>query len=73
MHSGIEVAVITTACNEVVDHRMKQLGITNYYKGQVDKRNAYFQLKETLGLNDDQFAYIGDDLPDLPSINQFIL
>ena len=70
MAVGIEVAVITTSRNAVVDHRMQQLGITHYYKGQVDKRDAYQQLKKTLGLQDEQFAYIGDDLPDLPIIQQ---
>ncbi|CAM2978156.1 3-deoxy-manno-octulosonate-8-phosphatase KdsC [Legionella worsleiensis] len=70
MAAGIDVAVITTARNAVVDHRMKQLGVVHYFKGQVDKRNAYQQLKETLGLQDEQFAYIGDDLPDLPLIQQ---
>jgi 3-deoxy-D-manno-octulosonate 8-phosphate phosphatase (KDO 8-P phosphatase) len=70
MAAGIEVAVITTARNAVVDHRMQQLDITRYYKGQVDKRDAYQQLKKTLGFQDDQFAYIGDDLPDLPIIQQ---
>lgn len=70
MAAGIQVAVITTARNAVVDHRMQQLGITFYYKGQVDKRDAYKKLKETLGLEDKQFAYIGDDLPDLPLIKQ---
>lgn len=70
MAAGIEIAVITTARNAVVDHRMQQLGITHYYKGQVDKRDAYLQLKKTLGFQDEQFAYIGDDLPDLPIIQQ---
>ncbi|MCL5272815.1 MAG: 3-deoxy-manno-octulosonate-8-phosphatase KdsC [Gammaproteobacteria bacterium] len=70
MAAGIEVAVITTARNAVVNHRMQQLGIKYYYKGQVDKRDAYQQLKKTLGLQDEQFAYIGDDLPDLPIIRQ---
>jgi len=70
MAIGIEVAVITTARNAVVDHRMQQLGVTHYYKGQVDKREAYQQLKKTLGFADNEFAYIGDDLPDLPIIQQ---
>lgn len=70
MAAGIEVAVITTARNAVVDHRMKQLGINHYYKGQVDKREAYEHLKKTLQLEDAQCAYIGDDLPDLPLIRQ---
>lgn len=46
MAAGIQVAIITTAQNAVVDHRMEQLGITHYYKGQVDKRSAYQHLKK---------------------------
>lgn len=70
MAAGIQVAVITTSQNAVIDHRMKQLGIQHYYKGQVDKRAAYQQLKQRLNLEDHQFAYVGDDLPDLPLIQQ---
>ncbi len=70
MAIGIEVAVITTSRNAVIDHRMQQLGITHYFKGQVDKRDAYQQLKARLNLPDDAFAYIGDDLPDLAIIRQ---
>lgn len=70
MAAGIEVAVITTAVNAVIDHRMKQLGIKHYFTGQVDKRNAFEQLKTRLGFSLEEFAYIGDDLPDLPIIRQ---
>ncbi len=70
MSADIEVAVITTSRNAVIDHRMKQLGIRYYFKGQVDKREAYQQLKSQLKLDDESFAYIGDDLPDLPIIRQ---
>lgn len=70
MAVGIEVCVITTARNAVVDHRMQQLGIRHYYKGQVDKREAFEKLKTTLSLQNDECAYIGDDLPDLPIIQQ---
>lgn len=70
MAAGIEVAVITTSRNAVIDHRMQQLGIHHYFKGQVDKQLAYQQLKSQLGLNDEAFAYIGDDLPDIAIIRQ---
>lgn len=70
MAAGINVAVITTSRNAVIDHRMQQLGIQHYFKGQVDKRAAYQQLKTQLGLNDESFAYIGDDLPDIAIIRQ---
>lgn len=68
--AGIEVAVITTSVNRVVDHRMKQLGIQYYYTGQLNKCSAYDDLKKQLGFADEQFAYIGDDLPDLDIMKQ---
>ena len=66
----IEVAVITTSQNAVIDFRMQQLGIRHYFKGQTNKREAYQQLKTTLNLQDSQFAYVGDDLPDLDIMQQ---
>lgn len=70
MTAGIEVAIITGSRNAVVDHRMQQLGIKHCYKNQLNKQEAYNQLKKTLNLEDEQFAYIGDDIPDLPLIQQ---
>lgn len=70
MAVGIQVAVITTSRNAVVDHRMEQLGIQHYFKGQLDKRKAFAELKDRLGLSNEECAYVGDDLPDLPIIKQ---
>ena len=70
MAIGIEVGVITTSRNPVIDYRMEQLGIKYYFKGQVDKRNAFIKLKEQLGFANEHLAYIGDDLPDLAIIQQ---
>ena len=70
MAVGVEVAVITGSHNAVVDHRMQQLGIIHYHKDQLDKKETYNQLKKTLGLQDEQFAYIGDDIPDAPIMQQ---
>ena len=68
--AGIEVAVITTTPNSIIDKRMQQLGIQHYFKGQVNKQHAYDTLKQRLNLPDEAFAYIGDDLPDVPLIEQ---
>ncbi len=70
MSAGIEVAIITTSFNPVIKRRMDQLGIRHYFQGQVDKRAAYNLLKERLALQDHEFAYIGDDLPDLGVMQQ---
>lgn len=70
MCAGIHVAIITGSKNAVVEHRMKQLGITHVFTGQVDKQNAYQTLKTRLQLPDQAVAYIGDDFPDAPIIQQ---
>lgn len=70
MAAGIKVAVITTSRNPVIDTRMRQLGISLFFKGQVDKRQAFESLKAELNIPLEAFAYIGDDLPDLPIIQQ---
>lgn len=70
MSAGIDVAVITTSKHAIIEHRMKQLGIQHYYTGQVDKQNAFKLLKEKLKIDFEEFAYIGDDLPDRPIMLQ---
>ena len=70
MSAGIEVAIITTANNGVITERMKQLGIKHVFTGQVSKLAAYAELKIRLNIDDNAFCYVGDDLPDLPIIQQ---
>ena len=70
MASGIDVAVITTSRVSVIDHRMNQLGIKHYYRGQVNKVAAFDDLKKKLNLENHEFAYIGDDLPDWEIMKQ---
>lgn len=70
MHAGIEVAVITTSANHIIETRMGQLGIRYYFSGYRNKINAYHMLKQQLNLADHQFAYVGDDLPDLKVMEQ---
>src|SRR3990167_6901038 len=61
MAAGIEVAVITGSKNDVIEHRMKQLDIRYYFKGQINKQAAFQELKTRLNLSDEAFAYVGDD------------
>lgn len=68
--ADIEVAVITTSKNAIIDNRMQQLGIKYYFTGQVNKQDAFNQLKLSLGITNEEFAYVGDDLPDLPIMQQ---
>jgi len=65
--SGIQLGVITACTTSIVTKRMQDLGITHIYQG-IDKITAYEDLKKKLNLTDEQIAYVGDDLPDLPVI-----
>lgn len=65
-HSDVEIGIITGRSSEVVRIRMQSLGIDHLYQGQRDKRPAYAELKQKLGLDDSQIAYVGDDIVDLP-------
>ena len=46
--------------------RMRELGVTRIAQGQRFKTTAYEALLEETGLTDEQVAYMGDDVPDLP-------
>jgi 3-deoxy-D-manno-octulosonate 8-phosphate phosphatase (KDO 8-P phosphatase) len=64
--TGVELAIITGRTSRVVEHRISDLGIKHVYQGQLDKLKAYDELTNKLGLKDNQIAYVGDDVVDLP-------
>ncbi len=68
--SGVEVAIISGRKSESVSKRMTGLGINHVYQGQTDKRKAFSELCEKLRINYNQVAHVGDDLPDLPIMQQ---
>lgn len=66
MQQGIEVAIITGRQSNIVENRMKALGVKHIFQGKEDKLSVYQSLLEKLKLTPDQTAYIGDDVVDLP-------
>lgn len=66
--SGVEIGIITACTSPIVAKRMQDLGINHVYQGIQDKTTAYHDLKQKLHITDQQIAYVGDDLPDLPLI-----
>jgi 3-deoxy-D-manno-octulosonate 8-phosphate phosphatase (KDO 8-P phosphatase) len=67
---GLIVALITARVSEAVETRALELGIKDFLQGRRDKREAYGHLLEKYGLGDDQVAYVGDDLFDLPVLER---
>ncbi len=70
MKEGIEIGVITACKAQATLARMRDLGVQHVYVGANNKIAAYETLLKKLGLNDDDVAYVGDDLPDLPLIRR---
>jgi len=66
MASGVEIGIITGRTSDLVKHRMRNLNITHVHQGQLEKLPAFQALLKKLSLTDDQVAYVGDDVVDLP-------
>ena len=67
---GIRPALITGHASSIVVNRAKELRIDLVYQGSLDKREAYADIKAKTGLSDEEIAYIGDDIVDLPILRQ---
>jgi 3-deoxy-D-manno-octulosonate 8-phosphate phosphatase (KDO 8-P phosphatase) len=64
--TGVEVAVISGRKSNSVALRMKNLGIEHIYQGHENKRAAFNEVIEKIGITPEQAAHVGDDLLDLP-------
>ncbi len=63
--SGLKLGIISGRVSPALIARARELQIDHLYQGVEDKLTVYEQIKTIEGVNDDQVAYIGDDLPDL--------
>jgi len=70
LKNDINIAVISGRNAPGVAFRMENLGIKHVFQGYLDKIEIYQNLLNNLGLQDDEVAYIGDDLPDLPLLKR---
>ena len=66
VRGGIRVGFITGRSSTTVRRRAKELGVRIVYQGVQDKADAYNEIKEKTGFRDEQIAYVGDDITDLP-------
>lgn len=70
MRAGIKVGIITGRRSPIVEHRAQELGISMVHQGALDKRVPYEAILAEQGLTDEQVAYVGDDLIDLPILRR---
>ena len=62
--AGIVVGIITGRNAPVVSVRAKELAIKEVYQGAHDKVSVYESLLDRYGLNDQDVAFVGDDVVD---------
>ena len=68
--AGIKVGIITGRRSAVVSRRAQELGIEILYQGALRKLEPYLEILSAQNLNDNQVAYVGDDLVDLPILHR---
>lgn len=70
LRAGIEVGFITGRSSPVVVRRARELKVRMVYQGVQDKAAAYVKIRNKLRLQDEEIAYIGDDIADLPILRE---
>ena len=64
--AGLKLGVISGRISPALTARARELQIDRLHQGIDDKLSVYEQIIIAEGFSDDQVAYVGDDLPDLP-------
>lgn len=64
--AGILTAIISARKSAIVNKRGTDLGIPHILQGIHDKKVAFLQLTEELGIPHHECGFIGDDIIDLP-------
>jgi 3-deoxy-D-manno-octulosonate 8-phosphate phosphatase (KDO 8-P phosphatase) len=64
--SGVAIAVITGRTSQVVEHRMRELGVQHVFPGHREKLPAFQRLLGEVGVQPGATAFVGDDVVDLP-------
>jgi 3-deoxy-D-manno-octulosonate 8-phosphate phosphatase (KDO 8-P phosphatase) len=63
---GIQTGFITGRSSPAVARRAEELRVTFVYLGQAKKTEAFEECLRKAGVTEDEVAYMGDDLPDIP-------
>ena len=63
---GLTVGFLSARSSAATSQRAAQLGITLVHQGVASKLETYEQIADSLMLDEDEVAYMGDDILDLP-------
>jgi 3-deoxy-D-manno-octulosonate 8-phosphate phosphatase (KDO 8-P phosphatase) len=66
LRAGIKVGFLSGRSSRSVTRRARELKVRMVYQGVQNKPAVYAKIKKSMGVTDDQIAYVGDDIVDLP-------
>jgi 3-deoxy-D-manno-octulosonate 8-phosphate phosphatase (KDO 8-P phosphatase) len=67
---GIRTGFITGRKSPAVTQRAHESAVEFVYLGQATKTGAYEEILKKTGLREEDVAYMGDDLPDMPLLKR---
>jgi 3-deoxy-D-manno-octulosonate 8-phosphate phosphatase (KDO 8-P phosphatase) len=70
MQSGLQVGVLSARASAATTQRTSQLGIRIVAQGVVSKPAEFERILADQGLTEDEVAYMGDDLLDIPVLKR---
>ncbi len=68
--AGYKLAIITGAKATDVRARAKMLGFDYFYEGALEKWPSFEKLLKESGFKREEIAYVGDDIFDIPLLNE---
>jgi 3-deoxy-D-manno-octulosonate 8-phosphate phosphatase (KDO 8-P phosphatase) len=68
--AGLRTGLITGRESTAVAQRARECEIEFVYQGRATKLGALEEILRTTGADDAEFAYVGDDLPDIPVLRR---
>ena len=68
--TGVPIGIISARTSPILTYRMQSLKVQYVYQGQADKLVAFRNLCQQLQLSPQQVAYTGDDVNDVPVMQE---
>jgi 3-deoxy-D-manno-octulosonate 8-phosphate phosphatase (KDO 8-P phosphatase) len=68
--AGLRTGLITGRDSPAVSRRARECDMEFVYQGRATKIGPYEEILKAAGATDEETAYIGDDLPDIPILSR---
>jgi 3-deoxy-D-manno-octulosonate 8-phosphate phosphatase (KDO 8-P phosphatase) len=68
--TGLPVALLSARSSRIVEARARELQLAKVYQGRREKGPAFAELCAQLHVSPEEAAYMGDDVNDLPAMDQ---